>query len=96
MLDTKKINILSARIKPFNLDHERISRVFSLVDDDEVKFIGADVTAGEEQASATRDLAQVRRAERRRSDLPFGSEDVALIEPEPYYDSETFWWKIEH
>ncbi|CAE7552419.1 unnamed protein product, partial [Symbiodinium pilosum] len=35
------------------------------------------------------------RAERRRSDLPFGSEDVALIEPEPYYDSETFWWKIE-
>ena len=95
VLDTKKINILSARIKPFNLDHKRISRVFSLVDDDQVKFIGADVTAGEEQASATRDLAQVRRAERRRSDLPFGSEDVALIEPEPYYDSETFWWKIE-
>ena len=60
-----------------------------------MKFIGADVTAGEEQASATRDLAQVRRAERERSDLPFGSEDVALIEPEPYYDSETFWWKIE-
>ena len=28
-LDTKKINILSARIKPFNLDHERVNRVFS-------------------------------------------------------------------
>ena len=95
MLDTKKINILSACIKPFNLDHERVNRVFSLVEDEEVKFIGADVTAGEEQASATRDLAQVRRAERQRSDLPFGSEDVALIEPEPYYDNETFWWKIE-
>ena len=33
--------------------------------------------------------------ERRRSDLPFRSEGVAWIEPEPYYDSETFWWKIQ-
>ena len=37
----------------------------------------------------------MRRMERRRSDLPFGGEDVALIEPEPYHDSQTFWWKIE-
>ena len=95
MLDTVKINIMSACIKPFNLDHVRINRVFTFIDDDEVKFISADATAGEEQASATRDLARMRRTERRRSDLPFGSEDIALIEPEPYHDHETFWWKIE-
>ena len=94
VLDTKRINVMSACIKPFNLDNGRISRVFTFIEDDEVKFISADATAGEEQASATRDLARIRSSERRRSDLPFGSEDVALIEPEPYHDSETFWWKL--
>ena len=87
MLDTKRIhNIMWASIKPFNLDRKQISRVFNLIDDDEVAFIGPDVTMGEEQASATWDLARARRAERRRPHIPFRSEDVALIEPEPYYD----------
>ena len=95
MLDPVKINVMSACIKPFNLDHVRINRIFTFIDDDEVKFISADATAGEEQASATRDLARIRRTERRRSDLPFGSEDIALIEPKPYHDHETFWWKID-
>ena len=64
MLDTKRIhNIMWASIKPFNLDRKQISRVFNLIHDDEVAFIGPDVTMGEEQASATWDLARARRAE---------------------------------
>ena len=41
VLDTKKINILSASIKPFNLDHERVTRVFTSIEDDEVNLIGS-------------------------------------------------------